>query len=172
VVAHRAAAAILAQRGPVAPRPLVSLREPLPLVPLGPKAPVEAEIDRASLRRAVQAGAGVARDADGLGVLAAYLSAPRARSAEATVADRELANMVPLARAVVALAERRCESRGAHWRTDFPEPRPEWRVRQVAQMGECGDVAVGNLEVAMPGVTAEGAPVSLAGLAPAATSGL
>lgn len=170
VVAHRAAAVILAQRGPVAPRPSVAAREPLPLVPLGPKAPEEVGVDRASLRRAMQANAGVARDAEGLGLLAGYLAAPPARSAEANVADRELSNMVLLARAVVALAERRRESRGAHWRTDYSEPRPEWRVRQVAQMGDCGDVAVGDLDVPVPGAVSVTGAASLAGAAPAASS--
>ena len=37
--------------------------------------------------------------------------------------------MVLVARAVVALAARRCESRGAHWRTDYPVLHPEWRAR-------------------------------------------
>ena len=57
-----------------------------------------------------------------------------------------LAECLP-ARAVVALATRRCESRGAHWRTDHPVPLPEWRVRQVAQLMPTGEMAVGSFAV-------------------------
>jgi succinate dehydrogenase/fumarate reductase flavoprotein subunit len=68
-----------------------------------------------------------------------------------------------VARAVVALAARRQESRGAHWRADYPEPRDEWRVRQVAQLNVGDDLDVGALAVgndrAAPPLPAEVAAV-------------
>ena len=39
----------------------------------------------------------------------------------------ELTNMVTVARLIAEAALRREESRGAHFRTDFPEPRDEWK---------------------------------------------
>jgi len=46
-------------------------------------------------------------------------------------AAQELANMVLLARLMVEGALVRQESRGAHFRTDFPEPRKEWELHTV-----------------------------------------
>jgi len=43
----------------------------------------------------------------------------------------ECRNLLTAATVVAAAAERRRESRGAHFRTDFPEPREHWRSRQV-----------------------------------------
>lgn len=146
VIGRRAALAVLASRGPVAPRPGVG-HEELLAVAAGGLSPEQA-LDRRALRLAMQADAGVARHAEGLERLASYLArvatgGPRSVGEEAS----ELANMVVVSRAVVALAARRCESRGAHWRTDYPLPHPEWRVRQVAQLLPTGEMALGTLEV-------------------------
>jgi succinate dehydrogenase/fumarate reductase flavoprotein subunit len=43
----------------------------------------------------------------------------------------ELANLVTVARAVVAAAAAREETRGCHTRTDFPEADEQFRVRLV-----------------------------------------
>jgi len=146
VVGRRAALAVAAARGPVAPRPLVGTEELLKVTTGGP--PPAQPLDRRALRLAMQADAGVARDALGLGRLANYLAhagtAPQRSDGGGAC---ELANMVLIARAVVELAARRCESRGAHWRTDYPVPHPEWRVRQVAQLMPTGEMAVGTFEV-------------------------
>ena len=53
--------------------------------------------------------------------------------------------MVLIGKAVAALASARHESRGAHWRADYPGPREEWRLRQVAQLSADGDLVVGHL---------------------------
>jgi hypothetical protein len=92
--------------------------------------------------------AGVARDAEGLEQLASYLATAAPGGLEQGPGAWELANMAQVGRAVVALARRRCESRGAHWRTDYPAQHPEWRVRQVAQLLSSGELGIGNLEVA------------------------
>jgi L-aspartate oxidase len=96
----------------------------------------------------MQADAGVARDEVGLGRLANYLDHAGAGLHPGHGGETvELANMLLIARAVVGLAARRTESRGAHWRTDYPVPRPEWRVRQVAQLTATGEMAVGTFAV-------------------------
>ena len=43
----------------------------------------------------------------------------------------ELTNLLTAAGALLASAEARQESRGAHSRTDFPETSPAWRRRLV-----------------------------------------
>jgi L-aspartate oxidase len=146
VVGRRAALAIVASRGPVAPRPLVGTDELLQVTARGPSA-VRA-VDRRTLRVAMQADAGVARDEGGLGRLANYLAHAGAGLHPGHGGETvELANMLLVARAVVGLAARRTESRGAHWRTDYPVPRPEWRVRQAAQLTATGEMAVGTFAV-------------------------
>ena len=153
VIGRRAALAVLAARGPVAPRPVVGTEELMQVTTAEP----EHLIDRRTLRLAMQAEAGVSRDALGLEHLASYLESAvtgRANGAGGEAGEgpaggegAELANMLLVARAVAGLAARRCESRGAHWRTDYPVPHPEWRVRQVAQLLPTGEIAVGTLEV-------------------------
>jgi L-aspartate oxidase len=146
VVGRRAALAIVASRGPVAPQPPVGTDELLE-VTAGGSAAVR-PVDRRTLRLSMQADAGVARDEAGLGRLANYLAHAGAGLHPGNGGETfELANMVLIARAVVGLAARRTESRGAHWRTDYPVPRPEWRVRQVAQLTPTGEMTVGTFAV-------------------------
>jgi aspartate oxidase len=48
-------------------------------------------------------------------------------------AAHELANLTLVGRLVVEGALARKESRGAHYRTDFPEPKDEWDLHTVFQ---------------------------------------
>ncbi|WP_439565863.1 FAD-binding protein, partial [Microcella sp.] len=50
---------------------------------------------------------------------------------DARPADDEARSLLPLARLTAAAALARTESRGAHWRDDFPETDPAQRVRRV-----------------------------------------
>jgi aspartate oxidase len=154
VLGHRAAQAILACREPVAPRTPVPLEMALPR-PL-PRRSTQ-PLGRQDIRSAMQAFAGVSRSAEGLDDLAGLLAGdagndhgPPSRGP----AGWERANMVLIGRAVAALASARHESRGAHWRADYPEPREEWRLRQVVQLSAGADLVVGHL-------AAEGAPGAL-----------
>ena len=51
--------------------------------------------------------------------------------ADARPADDEARSLLPLARLTVAAALARTESRGAHWRDDYPDTDPAQRVRRV-----------------------------------------
>ena len=81
--------------------------------------------DREVLQHTMTEGAGVLRDAASLERAAAVMGGM------AGGADPELANLVTVAAAMVAAARAREESRGNHWRRDFPETRDEFRVRLV-----------------------------------------
>jgi L-aspartate oxidase len=88
---------------------------------------------RASLQRALTTDAGVLRSAESL-ERAAGAAATAAAAVAAGPHDRaghELANLVDVARSLVAAATAREESRGAHTRTDFPDAVPAGRVRYV-----------------------------------------
>ena len=71
---------------------------------------------------------GIVRDGAGLGAAAAQLGAwSTAMPAPTDRASHELANMLLAGRLMAQAALLREESRGAHYRTDFPKPRDEWR---------------------------------------------
>ena len=97
--------------------------------PLAPTtATASVPFDRASLQALMWDKVGIVRDGRGLtdaaqqlARWAASLRAPHDRP------SHELANMVLAGRLMAEAALLREESRGAHYRTDFPEPRDEWR---------------------------------------------
>jgi L-aspartate oxidase len=83
---------------------------------------VAGDADGAAVRDAVGRimwqGCGLERDAQGLGDAVTALDAlPRP-------ADAEAAGLLDIARVTALAALTREESRGAHFRTDFPEPDP------------------------------------------------
>ena len=115
--------------------------------PAGPAAEAgEPAATRAALRRLMTARAGVLRSAAGLAVAAETLAGLPAAFA-ARPDGWEAANLVQLATALVHLAARREESRGAHWREDFPDPVEAWRVRQTITRDPDGGLVVGALPV-------------------------
>ena len=164
VLGRRAAQAILACRGPVAPRTPVALGVGVARG-LGPGRRRE-PLGRQDIRSAMQAFAGVTRSAEGLDDLAGLLAgqvapAPTHGPREPGPAGWERANMVLIGRAVAALASARHESRGAHWRADYPEPRPSGSCARSLQLGADGELLVGHL-------AADGAPGALVKTAAAA----
>lgn len=107
---------------------------------------------RDALQRAMTTGAGVLRDERSLAATAvvvdgiaaevtAWASAPVEPGASARVA--ELANLVEVARALLASASQRTESRGAHTRADHPSTDERFRVRIVVG-GATAPVAAGS----------------------------
>lgn len=100
------------------------------------------EIDRNSLRRAMDLHAGVIRQREGLEVL---LESVMSRPLSAMVCDQpriESANMQLLSELTVRLSLERTESRGAHYRTDLPTTSKDWLVRQIVVLQESGDPAI------------------------------
>ena len=80
---------------------------------------------RAALQQLMWQGAGIARHASGLRAAQALLEGWQVEGEG--LHDLETANLLLLSRALVAAALQRRESRGAHFRTDFPEPTEEQR---------------------------------------------
>jgi L-aspartate oxidase len=81
---------------------------------------------RADLQRSMTRGAGVLRSAETLRETAADLTALGADRAAPNTATWEATNLLTVASALVAAAAAREETRGCHWREDFPEARPAW----------------------------------------------
>ena len=70
----------------------------------------------------MSADAGVIRDAAGLARAAGTLQKLSAqRSSDPRTESWEATNLLTVASALVAAAGRRAETRGSHWREDFPE---------------------------------------------------
>ncbi len=88
---------------------------------------------------------GVERDADGL---AAALGELDAIAADPAAASGELRNLVTVGRLVAAAALLREESRGAHWRRDFPAPSPGYAQRTLATADELSMAAAAATEAA------------------------
>ncbi len=89
---------------------------------------------RDELQRAMIAGAGVVRSAESLDASDGAVRAIASRLGGGVPQDRahgELANLVTAATSVLSSATLRCETRGAHARSDFPEPSDRWRRRIV-----------------------------------------
>ncbi|MBC7443747.1 MAG: L-aspartate oxidase [Ramlibacter sp.] len=96
-------------------------------------------VDRAALQRLMWESVGVLRSGDGLAAASVALEGMTMRPKPGSGVNMHLrayedANLLDLARATVAAARSREESRGAHHRSDFPESHPElartvlWRL--------------------------------------------
>jgi L-aspartate oxidase len=97
---------------------------------------------REELQQAMTDGAGVLRSADSLAATAKSLDQLAGReSAEAGPESWETTNLLTIASALVVAAETRAETRGSHWREDFPDRDDiRWRVRLRSRLGDDGAV--------------------------------
>jgi L-aspartate oxidase len=116
----------------VVQRTLDSPNTPAPAAPdarpLASAAPTEApRPGRTALQTLMWEKVGIVRDGPTLGEAARLLSAwDAALPAPCDRPSHELANLILLGRLATEAALQREESRGAHYRRDFPDPRPEW----------------------------------------------
>jgi L-aspartate oxidase len=100
---------------------------------------VEPEV-RTPLQQAMTRGAGVLRSAASLADTAEELTRLGGVAARPRVASWEAANLLTVATALVAAAYARQETRGCHWREDFPTARDEWLGHQLAAIGADGSL--------------------------------
>ncbi|WP_308210182.1 hypothetical protein [Actinomadura madurae] len=90
---------------------------------------------REEIQRVMTSFAGVLRGAEGLERAAAELDALGGGHAEPGVEAWEATNLHTVASAIVAAARRREETRGSHWRQDFPERADgTWRGHLVTRL--------------------------------------
>jgi L-aspartate oxidase len=89
-------------------------------------------LTREALQELMWRDVGIVRDGESLARAKAALSAWASSASEPTDREsQELADMLTCGRLVTEAALAREESRGAHFRRDWPEPREEWRRRLV-----------------------------------------
>ena len=82
-----------------------------------------------TLQAAMTAGAGVLRDESGMAEALETVRSLRPQGPARRPSEAELANLVDVAEAVLLGALARQESRGGHFRTDFPRTEPSFELR-------------------------------------------
>ena len=108
---------------------------------------------RGELQRAMTEGAGVLRSADSLQHTAKTLDAIASRSEDSPATESwETTNLVTVASALVTAAAHRQETRGSHWREDYPDRDDgRWCVRLVQRLtqrpGELGRFEIEEVSV-------------------------
>jgi L-aspartate oxidase len=110
------------------PRPVV----PPTRIPSAPAAP------RAGLQDLMTRYCGIGRDELGIASALARLDAMAVDQTMRTRAEVEDAGLTLVARAVLAAAAMRRESRGCHVRTDYREPSPEWQQTITVALDDAG----------------------------------
>ena len=86
--------------------------------------------DRVTLQTLLGDHAGIIRDGHGLRAAAAVIDSwPTASGQPATLTAMELRNMATVARLILRAALDRRESRGSHYRSDYPQPASHWQRR-------------------------------------------
>jgi L-aspartate oxidase len=124
----------------------VEVRDPVPvtgdagLLPHSIRRPVQAVMD---------ADAGVLRSADSLDDATARLRDLAVDGdASPSTEDWETTNIHQIASVLVRHARAREETRGSHWREDFPDRDDDrWRVRLVTYVGEDGALSTREEQV-------------------------
>ncbi len=100
---------------------------------------VDASI-RGPLQQAMTSGAGVLRSDESLARTANELARLGRSRSRGGVATWEATNLATVATALVASASRRKETRGCHWREDFPDSREEWHGHLLPAIAAGGTV--------------------------------
>ncbi len=97
---------------------------------------------RTSIAATMSRHAAVRRTSEGLEEASHQLASHRAgRHAKAGRTDWEATNVATVAAALLGAAEQRQESRGCHWREDFPDTSDAWQVRIVSTLNPDGTLS-------------------------------
>jgi L-aspartate oxidase len=94
--------------------------------PTGVASPTAPIADRDTLQRVMSRYAAIGRDAEGLAVIGSVLDVSTIDSPLTTLTRAEDAALTLVARALIASAAERTETRGCHVRTDHPHTDPAW----------------------------------------------
>ncbi len=92
------------------------------------------------VQAAMTRGASVLRNAETLAGAALALDGVEAGNGEPCVEAWQATNLHTVASALVAGARLRTETRGCHWREDFPEASEDWRGHVVSSLGLDGSL--------------------------------
>ncbi len=93
---------------------------------------------RTPLQRAMSSDAGVLRTGASLTAAADTLGTLGRRGDRPNTASWEATNLLTVASILVAAALRRQETRGCHWREDYPTASPVWRGHLLAGLDPTG----------------------------------
>ncbi|BFU41961.1 L-aspartate oxidase [Krasilnikovia sp. MM14-A1004] len=127
-------------------RDLPPQADPVP-IPGGPGW-VAAPTIRGELQRAMTRGAGVLRSADSLAGTAKELCRLAEQRGTPRNAAWEATNLLTVASALVASATARRETRGCHWREDYPTAADEWRGHLLTAIDRNGSLTQSFEEMA------------------------
>ena len=103
---------------------------------------------RKKIQKAMSIGAGVLRSANSLEITEGKLTEINAiTSKEPCVEAWETTNLLQLSQGIVRSAQLREETRGSHWREDFPVSVESWRKRIIQSINATGKWSVRTKEV-------------------------
>ncbi len=97
---------------------------------------------RARLRKAMTHGAGVVRSAETLRAVLTELEELGTSGGTPDTATWEMVNLFTVAAALALAAYTREETRGCHWREDFPDAVDRWRGHLVTTLNPAGELDV------------------------------
>lgn len=108
--------------------------------------------ERAQLQQVMTEGVGVLRSAESTGAaLDVITSIPHAEDEPGSTESWETTNLVTVAAAIAAAAAQRTETRGSHWREDYPERDDEhWRKRILTSLRADGTLELRTEPVVGP----------------------
>jgi len=96
---------------------------------------------REPLQKTMTRGAGVLRSAESLLLTASDVIELSESRAPASAAAWETTNLVTVAAALLAAATDRKETRGCHWRDDFPDADPDWLGHLIIRVRPNGSLS-------------------------------